>query len=810
MQTYANCQGRVYVIGDSIDAINIIPSILKDAGYDIVIQNSRSAALQQFPLETPDLILIDYRHDRGDNYDICRQIKSDEATFDVPVIFFVETTKSFDKVRAFNSGAVDYIPNPIVPEELLTCVSTQISFYRLKKELQSRDQSVEKMMLSRIEQLRMDNTELRRQIDVSEKEVDELRQKESLHLKLLNHSPIGFYVVDKNGKLIFSNKKFVEMWSIPEDVVRLASENRVLEFMLSRLHNPEPSREKFKDLEQHSETRIKDEVELLSGLAIKRSSAPFLNAEGEYVGRIWKFEDITEDKFIEHALRRVDGKYRDIFINALEAIVLINTDGTFIDVNPAFTSMLGYDSREEFLSCNIRLFDDLFVLMEDISSIRGAIAEKGFVRWKKVQIYRKNKSKIWISVDMRAMRDARGMILYYEGFAQDLTEHEILQNELIEAQKMDSLGTLAGGIAHDFNNLLGIILGHMFMLEKCKNNPQKYTRSLEAINKTTQRGIGLVKQLLTFARKSETILESIQINEIVCEVVGLIAETFPKTIVISPQLGKNLPSIVGDANQIHQVILNLCVNARDAMPMGGLLVLGTELIQSETLKQKHSKAVAEEYVCLRVSDSGKGMDETTLKRIFEPFFTTKELGKGTGLGLSVVYGIVDNHKGFIDVTSEIGYGSTFQIYFPTQSNITLPQSAEDIILTESIRGGSETILVVEDEEMLREFVMETLANQGYNVIPASDGEMAVELYTRYQSSIALTFADIGLPLIGGVEVLTRIRSINPSAKIVFGSGYVESQAKNEMLEKGAWAILNKPYKAVEILKVVREAIDDRK
>ena len=390
----------------------------------------------------------------------------------------------------------------------------------------------------------------------------------------------------------------------------------------------------------------------------------------------------------------------------------------------------------------------------------------------------------------------------------DITAQKILEEQLRQAQKLESLGTLASGIAHDFNNILGIIMGHSFLLERLKSDPVKLSQSIGAIEKATQRGAALVKQLLTFARKTEAVFESVLVNHIIEEVVKLLQETFSKTISVRSDLKRDLPIIAADTNQIHQVVINLCVNARDAMPMGGTLSITTTTVERETLMSKFAGAAAREYILLQVSDTGTGMDEATKQRIFEPFFTTKDVGKGTGLGLALVHGIVENHHGFIDVATEPGKGTTFSIYLPVEerpieSHGTSKKAMEDV------PGGTETILLIEDEEMLGELARAFLVSKGYTVLTARDGEEGVEVFSRHQKEISVVVTDMGLPKLGGEEVLKRIRGIDPKAKVILASGFIDPETKSEMYKAGAKRFIQKPYSHDEVLQAIRQVIDTK-
>lgn len=381
-----------------------------------------------------------------------------------------------------------------------------------------------------------------------------------------------------------------------------------------------------------------------------------------------------------------------------------------------------------------------------------------------------------------------------------------LERQLIQAQKLESLGTLASGIAHDFNNILGIILGHSSLIQRDQSEPAKLAQSIEAIQKATYRGASVVKQLLTFARKTEAEFTPAIINDIINEITKLLSETFPKTIVLSINLKKDLPSTIADETQIHQVLLNLFVNARDAMPDGGTLTITTNIVDGRALAMIFPKAATAQYILIEVVDTGGGMDETTKRRIFEPFFTTKGRAKGTGLGLSVVYGIIESHQGFIDVASEVGKGTTFRVYLPVQQQ-TVKNNIAPKIEFKDVPGGAETVLLIEDEEMLRELVKVVLVSKGYTVLTAVDGEEGISVFSRHQNNISTVVSDMGLPKLSGQEVCKTIMAINPKAKIILASGFVELDMKSELIKVGVSRFIRKPYSPEEILQTVRSVID---
>jgi two-component system cell cycle sensor histidine kinase/response regulator CckA len=406
------------------------------------------------------------------------------------------------------------------------------------------------------------------------------------------------------------------------------------------------------------------------------------------------------------------------------------------------------------------------------------------------------------------VRQAGGDVSHFIAIKQDITERKRLQHQLFQAQKVQSIGTLAGGIAHDFNNILGIILGYSSLLENKEIPPQKISESINAITKAGERGAALVRQILTFAHQTDISLEAMSVPDLVHEVQSMLTEMFPKIITIGEDIPRDLPLINADHSQMHQVLLNLCVNARDAMPNGGRILIEGIEVPGETLKQQFPTAVNDRYIRISVSDTGIGMDAATKSQIFDPFFTTKEQGKGTGLGLSVVYGVIQSHHGFIDVDTEPGRGTTFNVYLPIFQSYGEYTKTRDETADKSITGN-ETILIVEDETLLREMVMPLIESYGYTVLIAHDGLEALEVYAKHRKEIAVVFTDMGLPKMTGIEEFMKLKEIDPHVKVIFSSGFLSQDDKSELFKKGAKGFIQKPYKPDEVLNTIRKVLDEK-
>lgn len=350
------------------------------------------------------------------------------------------------------------------------------------------------------------------------------------------------------------------------------------------------------------------------------------------------------------------------------------------------------------------------------------------------------------------------------------------------------------------------MIGHSSLIEEFPDDLDVVKKNSHSITTAAMRGAALVKQLLAFARKTDVQLEPVHLNEVVGEVSALLGGTFPKSITLELDMEKGLPAIIADSSQVHQVLLNLCVNARDAMPTGGTLTLRTSRQQRERLSHKLPLASGQEYIVLSVSDNGVGMTEETQRRIFEPFFTTKDRGKGTGLGLSLVFGIMENHGGCVDVNSSLGQGTVFDLYFPLINQLSESPEEKSETLAVSL-GGNELILLVEDEEMLRDMVETALKAKGYTILTAGDGEEAVDLYRKHWDKVHLILSDMDLPKLSGFEIYQRLKQDYPQVKMVLASGFLEPEKKGLVLREGIRDFIQKPYTFSHLLRTIRNTID---
>jgi PAS domain S-box-containing protein len=503
-------------------------------------------------------------------------------------------------------------------------------------------------------------------------------------------------------------------------------------------------------------------------------------------------------------LRRSELNFRSLVTNAPYGICRCDSTGKILDANPAFVELLGHASADELIGQHIfGLYAEHDKWFDLADFLRSALPFKGLTaEWK-----RKDGVTTGVRISGRSVANGgEGMV--FELFAEDVTERRALEQQLRQSQKMEAVGRLAGGIAHDFNNLLMVISGYSeFLLERLGDEPQLRAPAQE-IASAAERASSLTRQLLAFSRKQMLAPRVVNLNDVATENVKMLTRMIGEDIdlVIAPS--PNLWSVRADAGQIEQVIMNLAVNARDAMPSGGKLTIETSNVTlDDDYARLHSPVRPGDYVMVAVSDTGAGMDAETQSHIFEPFFTTKGT-KGTGLGLSTVYGIVKQSGGYIWVYSEMGRGTTFKIYLPRVAS-TGEAVAQFAPAPEhrKVEPGTETILLVEDEANLRYLARQYLEKQGYKVIEAADGAVAMQIAVAHEKTIHLLLTDVIMPGMNGRELAQRIAEIRPNVKILYMSGYTENViGHNGMLDAGI-RLLQKPFNLRDLKSIVREVLD---
>jgi two-component system, cell cycle sensor histidine kinase and response regulator CckA len=519
------------------------------------------------------------------------------------------------------------------------------------------------------------------------------------------------------------------------------------------------------------------------------------------VGMIAFGMDVTDRRRAEDQQARLSRVVEQV----TESIVITDPQGAITYVNPAFEGISGY-SRAEVIGQNPRILksghqDAAFYRRMWETLARGEV-------WKGRLVNRRKDGTLFQEdATIGPVRDASGRLVNYVAVKRDVTTEMRLERQLIQAQKMEAIGRLAGGVAHDFNNLLGVIVGYGEIVRRKLRDDDPLAGKVEQILKAAERAAGLTRQLLAFSRQQVLQLKIVDVNVIVSDVEKMLRRLIGEDIRLTTSLDPGLGSVKADPGQIEQVLMNLAVNARDAMPDGGHLTIETrnaELGPDDVARRPPT--LAGRYVMLAVTDSGMGMDAETQSHLFEPFFTTKEMGKGTGLGLSTVYGIVKQSGGYIWCYSEVGVGTTFKIYLPRVDEEASPVHEPTAV---RLAHGSETVLLIEDDGPLRDVVREILEGAGYTVLVADGGAKALHIAAEYTGAIQLIVTDVIMPGLSGRKAAEMIKAARSEVEILFMSGYTsEAIAKHGVLEAGA-KFLNKPFTTEGLLRKIRDVLDGR-
>jgi PAS domain S-box-containing protein len=542
----------------------------------------------------------------------------------------------------------------------------------------------------------------------------------------------------------------------------------------------------------------------LNGRELQGNVKPLRGVDGGVIGVIGIALDMTERMVTARALRLSEHSYRSLIEEAPYAICRATVGGELLNVNRAMAEMLGYDagSTPELLLRDLPL---IFSPAGSFEAFQKTLLERGSHPAADGTWIRRDGQSIQVRVSGLVVRGPAGEISHLDIFGEDITEKKQLEVELSQVQRMQAVGQLAGGVAHDFNNLLTVINGHVEMLLSESHDPVSQERAGE-VKQAVEKAAVLTKQLLAFSRRQVLRSRTVNLNDVIRKLMGMLIRVIKENIELTFVPGDDLGSVNADPNEIERVLLNLAVNAQDAMPMGGRLLIETANIRVEEQTGLHPDELpAGDYVEVVVRDTGVGMDRETQAHAFEPFFTTKQPNEGTGLGLSVVYGVIRQSGGCIRLQSEPGAGTTFRIYLPRVTAAPAP-AHEPASLAERPRG-SETILLAEDDASVRKLVADTLESLGYRVLSAPDGQVAVSMARSYPGEIHVLLSDFVMPMVGGRELATELKSMTPDLKVVFMSGYAGHTVTEKDLELAGVSFLQKPFSMDLLASTVRTVLD---
>ena len=621
-------------------------------------------------------------------------------------------------------------------------------------------------------------------------------------------APLGIAIADAKGYFLEANDAFFRLLGYSKDEIKN------LTFM--DITHPDDRSETIRlskralnsqnNSYQTEKRYLKQNGEYLWGI-VRATAITDNNGDVQYWLAL--IEDITEHKAAKEALKQTGKRYRNILESIEEGYFEVDLKGNFTFFNDQVCEIIGYP-REELMGMNNRQYTSPATAQKMYQTFNRIFKSGKSAKITNYEIIRKDGTRKTLEVSAALMRNSEGAPIGFRGVLRDVTDRiqadkdkKRLESQVQHAQKMEAIGTLAGGIAHDFNNLLMGFQGNisLMLMDLVEDHP--HCEFLHNMERYVKRGSELTRQILGFARGGKYQVKTTLLNDLINKSADMFRRT-KKEITIHKKYQDDLWSVEVDQGQIEQVLLNLFVNAWQAMPGGGNLFLETNNVTLEENDYDRPYAISPgRYVRISVSDTGIGMDKATQERIFEPFFTTKEVGRGTGLGLASTYGIIKNHNGIINVYSEKGHGTTFKIYLPASKKQVIEEKSKP----EVAQGGTEMILLVDDEEMVADIGKDMLEKLGYTILVAFSGAEAIKIFNANRDEVKLVILDMIMPDMSGGETFNRLKAIKPDAKILLSSGYSLDGRASKIMKRGCNGFIQKPFNLKQISRKIREILD---
>lgn len=783
MDTQIIEKGVILIVDDTPTNLEVLLDLLEADSFKVVVAEDGERAIALAEYAPPDLILLDVLMPGIDGFETCHRLKTNPETQEIPIIFLTAVSDNVDRVKGLNLGAVDYITKPFHHEEVLARVNTHVRLQNLTKKLVEQNTRLETEMAER------------KRIEAErETAFHALQRSEAQMRRLIEANVLGIVFSTADGSITDANEAFLQMVGYDRtdlEAGRLNWRNmtppeyqQLSDQAISEINSSGVS----KTFEKEYIHKDGHRVPALVGGAL---------LEGDLQNTVGFILDLTQYKQAEDKIRE-QAALLDI---TTDAILVRGLDNKIQYWNKGAEQVYDWKAEEVIDQDANRLLYRLDSL-EQLETAQRSLIKQGTWQGELRQVNKHGK-EIIVASRWTLMRDAQGQPKSVLTVNTDITEKKQLESQFLRTQRLESLGTLAGGIAHDLNNILTPILSTAQLLQlKFPNADEQSRHLLKIVETNTKRGAALVKQVLQFARGVEGKRAIVQVKHLIHEVEQIADKTFPKSIELLTDLEPELWLVSGDATHLHQVLMNLVVNARDAMPNGGTLTISAaNLFVDEYYARMNLDASVGSYIRLTVKDTGTGMSAEIVDRIFEPFFTTKEIGKGTGLGLSTVRGIVKSHSGFIDVFSKVNEGTEFKVFLPAVKASVSPQ----IDLPTSSNGNAEWILVVDDETAVLETTKISLEAYNYRVLTANDGIEAISLCAHYQHKIAVALVDMMMPSMDGITTIQTLQKIDPQIKAIALSGFVPKDKLREI--SGIKSFLLKPYTIQELLQTLQAVLE---
>lgn len=772
----------ILIVDDMPTNLEVLLDLLESAGFKVVVAEDGERAIALAKYAPPDLILLDILMPGIDGFETCRRLKANPATQEIPIIFLTAVTDNVDKVKGLHLGAVDYITKPLNHEEVLARVTTHIRLQNLTKRLTEQNERLEQEI------------QQRQQVEVErEQAFRALQRSEARFRRLIESNVMGIIFSQLDGSITDANDAFLQIVGYDRADLNAGTIN------WQAITPPE-----YAHLNQAAV------AELTKTGVFSAFKKEYFRKDGHRVPVMigGALLDESQQAIVAFVLDLTQHQRAEDKIQEQAALLNITTDAILVrDLdnkiqywNQGAEHVYGWTAAEAIGQDANQLLYRLDAVKQ-VEIIQNSLINQGTWLGELDQVNKQGK-EIVVASRWTLMRDTQGQPKSVLTVNTDITERKQLERQFLRTQRLESLGTLAGGIAHDLNNILTPVLATAELLKlKFPYADEQSQHLFEIIETNTRRGAALVKQVLQFARGVEGKQTIVQVKHLINEVKQIAEKTFPKSIEILTQIDSELWLVSGDATHLHQVLMNLVVNARDAMPYGGKLTISAQnLVVDESYTRLNLDASVGSYIRITVKDTGTGMSTEIADRIFEPFFTTKEMGKGTGLGLSTVRGIVKAHGGFIDVVSKVDEGTEFNVFLPTVEAFIPPR----IEALHPSNGNTEWILVVDDEAEILETTRISLETYNYRVLTANSGIDAITLCTQHNHKIAAALVDMMMPSMDGLATIQALQKIDPHIKSIAVSGFVSNDKLREA--SGIKNFIAKPYTIQELLQMLQTVL----